>query len=105
MEDIPLEFSEDQFIPARELNRHSGACLDQAQEKDLVVQREGRSVAVLVGYQRYRQLRKVESALEELALIMEARGRLREFAAAPTRTYSLDEVLAENGLSDDEVES
>lgn len=104
VEDAPLEFSEDQMIPARELNRRSGHCLDLAQQKDLIIQREGRSVVALVGYQRYRMLRKLEAALEEAALLLEARRRLKDFAANPARTYSLDQVLTENGLTDDEVE-
>lgn len=99
-----LEFTEDQMVPARELNRRPGNCLDRAQQKDLIVQREGRSIAALVGYQRYRMLRKLEIALEDAALILEARRRLKGFASNPAQTYSLDDVLAENGLSDDEVE-
>lgn len=102
MDDLPIEFTEDQLVPARELNRRPGNCLDRAQQKDLIVQREGHSVAALMGYQRYRKLRKLEAALEEAALILEARRRLRNFAANPNKTYSLDEVFEKLGLNDDD---
>jgi len=101
--DDPVQFGPKQLVPTSKLVRNFSKYLDQALKRPVFISREQEVEAVLINIEEYRELLREEEKVEELYFAVLSLRRLIEHAETLKPTIPMDDVLAEFGLSRDEL--
>jgi prevent-host-death family protein len=93
-----LQISREQMVSITELARAWGRYLDEAEERDLVILKRNRPVAVLVDFARYEKLREQNEELLELVEHIAIDRLVREREGSPEEEISIEALAERYGL-------
>lgn len=86
------------MVSATELSRSFGKYLDEAEERDVVILKHNRPVAILMDFERYEKLREQNEELRELLEHIAIYQLVKEREESAEEEVALDALAAKYGL-------